>query len=338
MSDNWHFTRNRERQGPVSFARLEELAREGWLLPTDLVWHAGLTEWTPAGRVQGLFGNRVGQMLRRSLLGQNFVDPRQIKEVEAGAGFTRFPELPQPPEKMSKRRSRQTKARKAGFDWDALKPRHWIAGMGGFVAALGITFTIIDQSRVGLAFTVTGLCIVAAGMCVEVGQLFGQAFANIARAWKESAERRLRAQELALEKQRLDLEVARLAQQDKHLERILPAEPVDAHVQGQALVPARAAPAYEERAENSGGGNVVVINQSPVKLWSPGFAAVLSFFVPGLGQLYKGQFINGLVWFFAVMLGYAALVIPGLILHFFCVLGALSGNPWTEGTTTVVRE
>jgi len=30
--------------------------------------------------------------------------------------------------------------------------------------------------------------------------------------------------------------------------------------------------------------------------------------------------------------------IPGLLLHFFCVIGAASGNPWTEGTTTVVRE
>ena len=76
------------------------------------------------------------------------------------------------------------------------------------------------------------------------------------------------------------------------------------------------------------------ISQPPVRLWSPGFAAVLSFFVPGLGQLYKGQFINGLVWFFVVMLGYAALVLPGLILHFFCVLGALSGNPWTDGGAT----
>lgn len=83
---------------------------------------------------------------------------------------------------------------------------------------------------------------------------------------------------------------------------------------------------------------MVVINQPPVKLWSPGFAAVLSFFVPGLGQLYKGQLVDGLAWFFMVMFGYSALIIPGLILHFFCVLGALSGNPWTAGKTTVVRQ
>ncbi len=64
----------------------------------------------------------------------------------------------------------------------------------------------------------------------------------------------------------------------------------------------------------------------------------VSFFLPGLGQLYKGQLINGIVWFVFVSMGYVALVVPGLILHFFCVLGALSGNPWSEGKTTVVRE
>jgi TM2 domain-containing membrane protein YozV len=83
---------------------------------------------------------------------------------------------------------------------------------------------------------------------------------------------------------------------------------------------------------------VVVINQPPIQRWSPGLAAVLSFFVPGLGQLYKGQILNGIVWFVFVFLGYLALFVPGLVLHFFCVLGALSGNPWTEGKTTVVRQ
>ena len=65
---------------------------------------------------------------------------------------------------------------------------------------------------------------------------------------------------------------------------------------------------------------------------------MLSFFLPGLGQLYKGQILNGIVWFFFVILGYAALILPGLLLHIFCIIGAASGNQWTEGKTTVVRE
>jgi TM2 domain-containing membrane protein YozV len=94
----------------------------------------------------------------------------------------------------------------------------------------------------------------------------------------------------------------------------------------------------ERAARQSGQGQVVVINQPPVQRCSPGLAAMLSFLLPGLGQLYKGQIINGIVWFFMVMCGYAALILPGVILHFFCVLGALSGNPWTNGKTTMVRQ
>lgn len=85
-------------------------------------------------------------------------------------------------------------------------------------------------------------------------------------------------------------------------------------------------------------GRTIVVNHPPIQRWSPGLAAVLSFFVPGLGQLYKGQILNGIVWFFFVLLGYAALILPGLLLHLFCIIGAASGNPWTEGKTTVVRE
>jgi TM2 domain-containing membrane protein YozV len=85
-------------------------------------------------------------------------------------------------------------------------------------------------------------------------------------------------------------------------------------------------------------GRTIVIHHPPVRRWSPGLAAVLSFFLPGLGQVYKGQIVNGIVWFFVVGLGYMALILPGLLLHFCCVIGAASGNPWTEGKTTVVRE
>ena len=50
--------------------------------------------------------------------------------------------------------------------------------------------------------------------------------------------------------------------------------------------------------------------------------ALLSFFIPGLGQLVKGQVFGGIIWFIVVAIGYAALVIPGLILHLCCIIGA----------------
>jgi TM2 domain-containing membrane protein YozV len=73
-----------------------------------------------------------------------------------------------------------------------------------------------------------------------------------------------------------------------------------------------------------GFGSVVVLGQPT---WNPGVAAVLSFFIPGLGQIYKGQILNGLVWFFCVAVGYVCLIIPGALLHICCIYGAYSGHP-----------
>ena len=51
-------------------------------------------------------------------------------------------------------------------------------------------------------------------------------------------------------------------------------------------------------------------------------AAILSLFVPGLGQAVKGRVLSGIFWFVVVILGYCALVVPGLILHLWCVVRA----------------
>ena len=55
---------------------------------------------------------------------------------------------------------------------------------------------------------------------------------------------------------------------------------------------------------------------------------LLSFLIPGLGQLYKGQLINGFIWFVVVIIGYIALIVPGLILHLCCIGGAGMGDPY----------
>ncbi|RZF21698.1 hypothetical protein DAY19_08395 [Halobacteriovorax vibrionivorans] len=59
---------------------------------------------------------------------------------------------------------------------------------------------------------------------------------------------------------------------------------------------------------------------------SRGVAAVLSFLIPGLGQLYKGQFLNSIAWFCLTLAGYFFFFFPGLILHLLCILGAMSGK------------
>lgn len=324
MTDDWYYAQNNERKGPVPFAKLKAMAAAGWLAPEDLVWRSGMASWVPASEADGLYVNTLGRVLQKTIAGVRSPPER------AAAGSPRDATPPSIPVKITKPSRRKPVVTAPEIESEELAIRHMIAAGGGFLAALGIAFTVITQSNMALALTVSGLCLAAAGLYVEIGRLSGEAIANIGKAAKESAERRLRAKEIALEKQRLDLEASRIAQEQAAREAPMP-----------PAVPA--AVLATQQAEHisqlpGGSGQVLVINHPPVRLWSPGLAALLSFFLPGLGQLYKGQIINGVVWFFMVMFGYAALILPGLVLHFFCVLGALSGNPWSEGKTTVVRQ
>ena len=43
-------------------------------------------------------------------------------------------------------------------------------------------------------------------------------------------------------------------------------------------------------------------------------AGILSFLVPGLGQIYIGKTWRGIAWFIAVVIGYMFFLIPGFIL------------------------
>ena len=51
------------------------------------------------------------------------------------------------------------------------------------------------------------------------------------------------------------------------------------------------------------------------RLPSPGIAAVLAFFVPGLGHLYVGRLAAAAGWFVAVGIAYWAILVPGFLLH-----------------------
>lgn len=56
---------------------------------------------------------------------------------------------------------------------------------------------------------------------------------------------------------------------------------------------------------------------------SPLFAGFLSAWIPGAGQLYAGRVGAAILWFLVVGMGYA-LVLPGLVLHLFCIASAAS--------------
>jgi hypothetical protein len=66
----------------------------------------------------------------------------------------------------------------------------------------------------------------------------------------------------------------------------------------------------------------------PHQRWSPAAAMFLSFLIPGLGQIYKGQPLNGILWFIVTLVGYVMLVVPGLVLHLCCIVGAGMGDPY----------
>jgi GYF domain 2 len=55
MPSEWYYARNKKQYGPVSTARLKELADSGELQPTDKVWKEGMPKWLPANTVKGLF-------------------------------------------------------------------------------------------------------------------------------------------------------------------------------------------------------------------------------------------------------------------------------------------
>src|SRR5437588_3698504 len=55
MAEEWYFTTSGQQMGPVSGARLRDMAAQGNLQPTDLVWKDGMSSWTPAGATRGLF-------------------------------------------------------------------------------------------------------------------------------------------------------------------------------------------------------------------------------------------------------------------------------------------
>ena len=63
------------------------------------------------------------------------------------------------------------------------------------------------------------------------------------------------------------------------------------------------------------------------RTWNPGVAAVLSFFIPGLGQIYKTQVGAGILWLIGTAVGYLMLIMPGIVVHLICVVNAATSDP-----------
>lgn len=67
---------------------------------------------------------------------------------------------------------------------------------------------------------------------------------------------------------------------------------------------------------------------------SPVIAAALTAVVPGAGHLYAGHVLAALVWFVCVGAAYA-LIVPGLVLHLFCMVSAAAAARRIEHRSTL---
>jgi TM2 domain-containing membrane protein YozV len=75
--------------------------------------------------------------------------------------------------------------------------------------------------------------------------------------------------------------------------------------------------------------NVIAVGDTAsVKRWSRLVAFLLSCFIPGLGQMYKGHIIRGVLWFLFTAAGYVLFIVPGLVLHILCALSAAMGDTY----------
>lgn len=64
-----------------------------------------------------------------------------------------------------------------------------------------------------------------------------------------------------------------------------------------------------------------------VKSWQPGTSAALSFLIPGLGQIYKGQVLDGIAYFFCTCIGIAFGVFPGIFIWLWGIYNAYCFDP-----------
>ena len=103
----WYYLQGGQQEGPVDGRQLQELVRAGTIQPDDLLWREGMADWSPAGRIQGLFGGagslptpppmpaggptRKAHELAYEIIGDDLqvveieLDPSEVVIAEAGA-------------------------------------------------------------------------------------------------------------------------------------------------------------------------------------------------------------------------------------------------------------
>ena len=91
MFAEWYYATNGQRHGPIPESQLKELAANGGLLPSDLVWQEGTPNWVPAKTVPGLFASSPTAMQTTpagsSLLPPSVTGDREVHEYRDPIGM-----------------------------------------------------------------------------------------------------------------------------------------------------------------------------------------------------------------------------------------------------------
>ncbi len=85
MDSKWLYSRDGTDHGPVSSGELLELARNGKLLRTDLLWKEGMVEWKYAGEFANLFPQEADKELPAVIV---TATKKAKKQVSAGKSKT----------------------------------------------------------------------------------------------------------------------------------------------------------------------------------------------------------------------------------------------------------
>lgn len=67
-------------------------------------------------------------------------------------------------------------------------------------------------------------------------------------------------------------------------------------------------------------------------------AAIVNIFLPGVGQLVQGRFLAFVFFFVATLIGYFLLVIPGILMHIWCILDSVNYKEKQNTSTSNINK
>lgn len=102
----WYYEKNGKQQGPVEESTLRGMLQRGELTSQELVWHEGMGDWTPAGRVAELVAQStlagVSAYAESTPSGIPGIAPKSESATEYGSAPTVFPEVAKRQEEAQK--------------------------------------------------------------------------------------------------------------------------------------------------------------------------------------------------------------------------------------------